>query len=167
MRWERLFNELEAQAGDLEMQHRDALVDELRDGEWAETSWRSCLGGRVEIDVLGAGRIAGDAVLVNEQVIQLSNERFDHFVSASAVIAVASAERRAEPGSTVTASLGWRHVFRTLRDEAEPVRVQLVTGSTIDGTVAVIGADFVRIREESGRTQSPTFSAVAVVTGRR
>lgn len=167
MRWERLFNELEAQAGDLEMEQRDALVDELRDGEWAETSWRSCLGGRVELEVLGTGLIAGNAVVVNDRVIQVSSERIDHFVSAEAVLAVVSAERRADPVSTVTAALGWGHVFRALRDEAEPVRVHLVTGSTIDGTVEVIGADFVRVREDSGRTQSPTFSAVAMVSGRR
>ncbi|MDX6278092.1 MAG: hypothetical protein QOJ72_2220, partial [Nocardioidaceae bacterium] len=40
MRWERLFAELEAQAGDVELQDRDALVEELADGDWAATSWR-------------------------------------------------------------------------------------------------------------------------------
>ena len=31
MCWEQLFNELEAQAADIEVQERDALVEELRD----------------------------------------------------------------------------------------------------------------------------------------
>jgi hypothetical protein len=44
MRWERLFHELEAQAGDLEMQERDALVDELRDGEWRRRHGGHCWG---------------------------------------------------------------------------------------------------------------------------
>lgn len=65
MRWERLFAELEAQVGDVEMQDRDALVDELADGAWAETSWRDLLGGHVVLDVLGHGRIEGEVVLVN------------------------------------------------------------------------------------------------------
>ena len=166
MRWERLFTELEAQSADLEMQERDALVDELRDGEWAETSWRSLLGGAVTVDVLGVGRIAGECVLVNEHVLQLRSERAEHVISSDAVVAVISSERRADPPSAVSAALGWGHVFRALRDEGEPVRLRAVDGATFDGTVEVVGADFVRIREESGRHQSVTLAAVAVVSGR-
>ncbi|MEO6605094.1 MAG: hypothetical protein ABIN55_05730 [Aeromicrobium sp.] len=166
MRWERLFNELEAQAGDLEMQERDALVDDLRDGEWAETSWRSLLGGMVVIDVLGVGRIAGECVLVNEHVVQLRSDRTEQVVSSSAVVAVISSERRADPSSTVSAALGWGHVFRALRDAGEPVRLHAFDGATFDGTIVVVGADFVRVREESGRDQTMTLAAVAVVSGR-
>lgn len=166
MRWERLFNELEAQAGDLEIQERDALVDELRDGEWAETPWRSLLGGKVVLDVLGAGRIAGECVLVNEHVVQLRSDRTEHVVSTSAVVAVISSERRADPASSVSAALGWGHVFRALRNTGEPVRLRAIDGSSFDGTIVVIGADFVRVREESGRDQSVTLAAVAVVSGR-
>ena len=49
MRWERLLEDLEARAGDLELEERDALVDELRDGDWGRTSWRQLLGGRVVV----------------------------------------------------------------------------------------------------------------------
>lgn len=166
MRWERLFNELEAQSGDLEMQQRDALVDELRDGEWAETSWRSLLGGSVVVDVHGIGRITGECVLINEHVLQLRSERTEHVISSSAVVAVISSERRADPASTVSAALGWGHILRALRDAGEPVRLHAIDGSTFDGTVDVVGADFVRIREESGRHQTVTLAAVAVVSGR-
>ncbi len=166
MRWERLFNELEAQSGDLEMEERDALVDELRDGEWAETSWRSLLGGKVIVDVLGAGRIAGECVLINEHVLQLRSGRAEHVISSQAVVAVISSERRAGPSSTVSAALGWRHVLRTLRDAAESVRLHAIDGSTYDGTVDVVGADFVRVRGESGRSQTVTLTAVAMVSGR-
>jgi len=167
MRWERLFNELEAQTGDLELQERDALVEELRDGEWADTSWRAFLGGAVVLDVLGLGRVTGEVVLVNDQVIQLRSERAEHIVSTAAVVAVISSERRCDPPSVVSAALGWGHAFRALRTEAEPVRVCTMTGLTIDGTVDVVGADFVRVREESGRDQTLPYAAVAVVSGRR
>ncbi|MDR7086234.1 hypothetical protein J2X11_001073 [Aeromicrobium panaciterrae] len=166
MRWERLFHELEAQAGDLEMQDRDALVDELRDGEWAETSWRSLLGGAIVLDVIGVGRIEGVCVLVNEQVVQLRGDRAEHVISSDAVASVVSSEHRAGPSSAVSSALGWGHVFRALRAEGDSVRLQTITGSTIDGRVDVVGADFVRIREESGRDQILTFAAVAAVTGR-
>ena len=166
MRWERLFDELEAQYGDLELQQRDALVDELRDGEWAETSWRSLLGGMVAVDVLGVGRIAGECVLINEHVLQLRSERTEHIVSSNAVVSVISSERRADPSSVVSAALGWGHIFRALRDEGEPVRLHAIDGSTFDGAIEVVGADFVRMREESGRCQTVTLSAVAVVSGR-
>ena len=166
MRWERLFNELEAQAGDLEMQERDALVEELRDGEWADTSWRSLMGGDVVLDVVGLGRLEGSAVLVNKQIIQLRGERVEHVVSADAVAAVISAERRSDQPSVVSAALGWGHVFRALRAEGQPVRVRTVTGSTIDGTIDVVGADFVRVHEDSGHDQSVPFAALAMVSGR-
>ena len=166
MRWERLFHELEAQAGDLEMQERDALVDELRDGEWAETSWRSLLGGAVVIDVIGVGRVEGECVLVNEQVVQLRSGRAEHVISANAVAAIVSSEHRAGLSSTVSSALGWGHVFRALRAGGDTVRLHTVTGSTFDGCVEVVGADFVRIREESGRDQTLTFAAVSAVSGR-
>ena len=59
MRWERLFEDLEARAADLELDERDALVDELRDGDWAQTSWRQLLGGHVVLAVRGADRVEG------------------------------------------------------------------------------------------------------------
>ncbi len=166
MRWDRLFAELEAQSGDLEAQERDALVEELRDGEWAETSWRSLLGGEVVLDVVGHGRVSGTVVLVNRQVIQLRGDRAEHVVGADAVTAVVSAERRAEPESSVSAALGWGHVLRALRAEAKPIRVRTVSGTSLDGTVDVVGADFVRIRGESGRGQLVPFGALAIVSAR-
>lgn len=167
MRWEQLFNELEAQTADIEVQERDALVEELRDGEWAHTSWRSLLGGAVVLDVLGMGRIHGTAVLVNNHVVQVRTEQAHHVISTAAVVAVISHERRAEPLSVVTSALGWGHVFRALRAEGESVQVCTINGSTTDGTIDVIGADFVRVRDEAGRELVIPFGLIAVVSGRR
>lgn len=166
MRWERLFRELEAQAGDLDVQERDALVEELREGEWAETSWRSLVGGAVVLDVLGVGRVGGSCALVNEQIIQLQDGRAEHVVSSTAVVAVISSERRAGPTSAVTSALGWGHLLRALRAEGEPVRMRMVGGASHDGVIDVVGADFVRLREESGRDRVVTFAGLAMVSGR-
>lgn len=166
VRWNRLFDELEAQAADLEREERDSLVDELRDGDWAETSWRELLGGRVVLGIAGGGRLEGEAVLVNEQLVQLRGDQLDHVVAASAVTVVHAAERRAEEIGHVAASLGWGHVFRALRDGGDAITIRLRDGSVLDGTIAVVGRDFVRVASAAGRTQDVVWSAVAVVTGR-
>src|SRR4051794_6972025 len=111
MRWERLFEDLEAQAADLELDERDALADELRDGEWAQTSWRQLLGGHVVLMVRGADRVEGDVVLVNERLVHLRGDAMDHVVNAAAVMGVSSAERRADAPKAVADALGWGQVF--------------------------------------------------------
>lgn len=166
MRWDRLFDDLEAQADDLERDERDALVDELRDGGWAETQWRHLLGGRVAIEVVGGGRVEGEVSLVNERLVQVSGDLSDHVVAATAVLVVHSAERRAEPMGQVAAALGWGHVFRALRDAGDPVVLRLVDGSSRDGHVVAVGADFVRIATPSGRSQDVVWAAIAMVSGR-
>jgi hypothetical protein len=166
MRWDRLFEDLEAQAADLELDERDALVDELRDGDWAQTSWRQLLGGHVVLDVRGADRLEGVVTLVNDRLVHLRSEGTDHVISAAAVLAVHSRERRADASSAVGDALGWGHVFRALRDAGEEIRVRLVDGSVRDGSVLVAGRDFVRLRAGSGRDQVLPFDGIAVVTGR-
>jgi hypothetical protein len=166
MRWERLFEDLEARAADLELDERDALVDELRDGDWAQTSWRQLLGGHVVLSVRGADRVEGEVTLVNDRLVHLRGDAMDHVVSAVAVMAVQSSERRADATTTVGDALGWGHVFRALREAGEEIRVRLVDGSVRDGSVVVAGRDFVRLRSGSGRDQVVPFESIAVVSGR-
>src|SRR5690348_4062247 len=123
MRWERLFEDLEAQAADLELDERDALADELRDGDWAQTSWRQLLGGRVVLSVRGADRVEGEVVLVNERLVHLRSDSMDHLVNADAVTGIHVAERRADATTAVGEALGWGQVFRALRDAGEEIRV--------------------------------------------
>ncbi len=166
MRWDRLFADLEAQSDEIDRDERDALADELLDGEWAGTSWRELLGGPVVLEVLGGGRIEGEVSLVNERVVQLRGERADHVVATDSVVAVHSSGRRAEQPGAAESRLGWGHVFRALRDSGEEVVARLTDGSTREGVVAVVGRDFVRLRAPSGRTQDVVWSALAVVSGR-
>ncbi len=166
MRWERLFEDLEARAADLELDERDALVDELRDGDWAQTSWRHLLGGHVVLAVRGADRVEGDVTLVNDRMVHLRGDAMNHVVSAAAVMTVQSSERRADAATNVGDALGWGHVFRALREAGEEIRVRLVDGTVRDGSVVVAGRDFVRLRTGSGRDQVVPFEAIAVVSGR-
>lgn len=166
MRWDRLFDELEAHAGDIEREERDALVDELSDGDWAETSWRHLAGGAIVLEVLGVGRLQGRVTLVNDRLLQLTGDRADHVVATSAVLAVHDSERRADVPGRVETALGWGHVFRALRDAGEEVSLRLVDGSSRDGLLDVVGRDFVRLRTPSGRTQDVVWTAIAMVSGR-
>lgn len=166
MRWDRLFDDLEAQAADLERDERDALVDELRDGDWAETSWRQLLGGQVALEVQGAGRIEGEIALVNERIVQISGERDDHIVAVTAVLAVHAAERRADEAGKVGSALGWGHALRALREAGQQVTIRLVDGTARQGAIDVVGQDFVRILTESGRASDVPWAAMAVVSGR-
>lgn len=166
MRWERLFSDLEAQAGDIELDERDVLVDELRDGEWAETSWRDLAGGRVTLEVRGAGPVEGRVTLVNDRLLQLTGERIDHIIAASAVLVLVTAERRADAAGRVEAALGWGHVFRALRDAGEAVAIRLVDGSLREGIPEVVGRDFVRLTSAAGRRQDVVWTAIAMVSGR-
>jgi hypothetical protein len=166
VRWDRLFEDLEGQAGELEREERDALVDELRDGTWAETRWRQLLGGRVALEVRAAGRVEGEVTLANDTLVQISGERTDHVVSAGAVLVVHATERRADDPGRVTASLGWGHVFRAVRDSGDEIVVRLVDGSSREGTVAAVGGDFVRLATPAGRAQDVVWDNIVMVSGR-
>lgn len=164
VRWDRLFADLEGQVGDLELEERDALVGELRDGGWAETSWRDLLGGHVVLQVAGLGRVEGEAGLVNEHVIHVAAERFEHVVAAAAVVEIVSSERRAAATSSVTSRLGWAAVLRATRDDVDPICLTCTDGVGHDGVVDVVGSDFVRLRTAQDRTRTVPFDAIAVVT---
>ena len=164
MRWDRLFADLEGQAADLELEERDALVNELRDGEWAETSWRDLAGGHVVLEVDGLGRVEGEARLVNETVVHLASERVEHVVAASAVLEVVASERRASAPTTVTSRLGWGHVLRAARDDGDRARLTRTDGVSVDGTVDVVGRDFVTVTSGTGRDRRIPFAAIAALT---
>jgi len=164
VRWDRLFADLEGQADDLELAERDVLVDELRDGTWAETSWRDLVGGQTVLEVTGLGRVEGDVQLVNDQVVHLDGGSIEHVVATSAVLGVVSSERRAAAASVVSSRLGWGHVFRAARDEESALRITRADGTAVDGRVDVVGHDFVRVASDGGRTRVLPFSAVAAVT---
>lgn len=166
MRWDRLFADLEGHAADLELEERDALVDELRDGDWAQTSWRDLLGGRVSLSLLTGDRVDGDVTLVNTELIQINGEVTGHVVSTAAVVAVLTSERRADTPTAVSNAMGWKHVFRTLRDAGDPVGVRLVDGTSREGRVLAAGRDFVRLGVGSGRDQAVPYAAIVMVSDR-
>jgi hypothetical protein len=163
VRWDRLFADLEGQAADLELEERDALGDELRDGAWAETSWRDLVGGHVVLEVAGLGRVEGEARLLNESVVHLVSARAEHVVAGPAVLEIVASERRAAPPTAVTTRLGWGHVFRAARADGDRTHLTRTDGTAVDGEVDVVGRDFVMVRS-GGRTHTVPFGAIAALT---
>jgi hypothetical protein len=164
VRWDRLFADLEGQAADLEVEERDALVSELRDGEWAETSWGDLLGGHVVLQVAGLGRVEGEACLVNETVVHLTSKWAEHVVAGAAVLEVVASERRATAATSVTSRLGWGHLLRAARDDGDRTILTRTDGTVVDGRVDVVGRDFVTVTTGPGRTRTVPFSALAALT---
>lgn len=168
MRWERLFGELEGHAEHARLAERDALVTELRDGEWATRSWLDGLQGDpddVELCLRDAGLLAGRVLLANRQVVHLQSPAADHYVCPSEVLWMRGGSR--SPGidaSSVTSRLGWGHVLRDLQERVDEVAMALVGGETVDGTVTAVGSDFVRVASAQGRERNVPFTALAKVT---
>lgn len=168
MRWERLFADLESQSAEAERDERDLLAAELHEGTWAETSWRELLGGRVSLEVVGFGRLDGEVSLVNEHVVRVQTPATDHVVATDAVVALLAAERRRPAASAVEGRLGWAAVLRAARDDADRVRFTRRDGAGVDGTIEVVGADFVRVVTDADRRVVLPLASLAMVsvTGR-
>lgn len=144
MRWDRLFDELEGQVEHEHARERDALVEDLREGEWSQVSWTDLMpdGSEAELVVQGVGPVRGTVRFANRQVIHLTSAGVEHIVATDAV-AWASGGRRPSASLPVVESLGWGHVLRSLREDV--LRFSLAGGQSVEGRVDVVGADFVRV----------------------
>lgn len=167
MRWERLFGELEGYAEHLRLEERDALVTELREGEWAERTWIDTVAGgdvEAEIAVRDVGVLTGRVRSANDQVIHLETSSAMHVVGTSAVQWVRGEGRSPSlDRESVAARLGWGPVFREAQDEGDDVRLTLAGGSIVEGAVRSVGADFVRVAGPHRHRDVPT-SAIRLAT---
>lgn len=167
MRWERLFGELEGHAEHALLEERDALVAELRDGEWATRSWLDGLqdASEVELCVHNVGVVSGRIHLATEHVIHLESASADHLVAPAAVLWVRGATRSPglAPGS-VTTRLGWGHVLREVQADADIARFVLAGGNVIEGRIAAVGRDFVRVVPSAGERRDIPFGSLALAT---
>lgn len=168
MRWDRLFDELEGQVDHEHARARDALVEELREGEWSQVSWTDLLsaGSEVEVVVRDVGPVLGTVRFANRQVIHLTSASAEHIVAAAAVV-LASGGRRPSATSAVLESLGWGHVLRSAGEDV--LRFSLAGGQFVEGRLDAVGADFVRITTGQDRHGDRSarllpFSAIRMVT---
>lgn len=163
MRWDKLFADLEAEAHESRLVERDALIDELRDGEWASTPWSAFCGGDVILVVAGA-RVEGHVLSVNRQIIHLRAERNDIIVNPVWVDEISASTRRSTTASAVAARLGWPHVLRACHRDRDRIQLRRRDGVSCSGTIDRVGQDFVSICNDAQRSVVVPFTAIATLT---
>lgn len=164
MRWDKLFADLEAAAADDELAERDALVSDLREGELAATTWLRLAGGQVTLEVSGLGRVEGVIMAANDRLLHLQTTQSHVVVGAGSVLAVVAATARSGPRSAVADRLGWTSVLRMLQRDRDRVQICRIDGSVRSGLVDLVGADFVRVRDEAGQAPIIPLAAIAAVS---
>jgi hypothetical protein len=180
MRWERLFDDLEAQAAEAEQASLGPEVADRTRRELARVRLadrlRAAVGCRVTIVVAGVGQVTGtvqaagpDWLLVSERAGSETVIRTAAVVSVGGLgahAAVAGAE------GEVGARLGLAYVLRGIARDRSEVVMSLTDESTLTGRVDRVGADFVDVamraetekrRAEEPGTRTVPWSAVAAL----
>ena len=183
-RWEALFADLETQAAALDTAERAVEVEERTRIEVGRIRlldrMRPAVGTAVRLRCTGYGGVTGRLVRVGPDWLLVLEEGGQEAVVATAAVLCASGPGRLsavpESESIVESRLGLRHVLRGIARDRSAVRISLLDGTTIDGTIDRLGADFVEIaqhppgelrrREEVRELALVPVSALAVVRRR-
>lgn len=153
MRWEALFADLEAQAESLEQAERAGEIDERTRGEVGSLHWRdrarSAVGSSIRLRLAGGLAASGNLVRVGPDWVLLDEGAGHEVVVVSAAVLVVRGLGRyaavSDSKGVVASRLGLRYALRGIARDRSAVRVHLVDGSTLDGTVDRVGADFIEV----------------------
>jgi hypothetical protein len=157
VRWDRLFADLEAQLSEAEAAGRSGEVADRSRGEVARLRLvdrlRPATGQGVGVVTRG-GTVHGVLLQVTGSWLLLEEDGGrEVLVPVPQVLAVSGlGDRSAEPGSegAVAARLGLGTALRGLARDRAPVRLVLLGGSDLAGTLDRVGADFVELVEHPG-----------------
>lgn len=151
-----LFDDLEAEAGALAHRERlEEVADRSRSAYHEVTllsRFMASLGDEVRIDVEGLGVIAGPLARVGTGWCQVATPGGAWVVRTAAVTRLRGVSPRSVPEVAWRAvdRLGYASVLRRLADGRSQVGFRLTDGSSVDGVVWRIGADFVELETASG-----------------
>ncbi|RJK95416.1 hypothetical protein [Vallicoccus soli] len=176
MRWERLFDDLEAQ---LDAADRAELAAEVADRSRREAALlrtgdrlAAAVGTALGLHVLGGGAVQGVLEEVGRDWLLLAEPAGGRAVVPLAALAgVTGLGRRSAPpaptgaagaggaggaegtgtgalsGPGLRGRLGLGHVLRGVARDRAPVVLELVDGTRLTGTLDLVGADFVELAE--------------------
>lgn len=153
MRWDGLFEDLEAQA--LALDHA-ALAAEVEERTRIEAGRvpltdriRPAAGSSVKVTTLGGWLVTGTLRrAASEWLLVEELGGREVVVIVGALISLGGVRRMsAAPNSlsVVESRLGIRHVLRGIARDRSPVRIHARDGAVIDGTVDRLGADHVEV----------------------
>lgn len=150
MRWDALFDDLDAQAAALERAERAAEVDERARGEIGALGLleraRAAVDDPLRLRVRGGIAVAGRLRRVAAQWWLVDEEGGREAIVATAQLMSVRGLGRysAVPGTAgvVESRIGLRQVLRGVAVDRSAVHVHLVDGSVVSGTIDRVGADF-------------------------
>lgn len=173
MRWERLFEDLEAQLAESEV---DELRAEVADRTRLEASrvrladrLRAARGCPLVARVLGAGPVRGEVGAVGADWVLVTEEAgVEAVVPLAALTHVTGLGSRADAsrsGNRVDRRLRLGYVLRAISRDRSDVVVTLVDGGMLRGTIDRVGADHADVAEHpgSGSRWTVTFGGMALV----
>jgi hypothetical protein len=153
MRWDQLFADLEAQADAVALAERGAEADERARIELARVELVDRLAPavgtvvrvRCPSGVLVGGtltRVGAGWLLIDEPAQRQA------LVAVPAVVSVSGLGRLTAPAHSlgvVASRLGFAYALRAIARDRSGVRIDLVDGAALDGTVDRVGADFIEL----------------------
>ena len=160
MRWERLFDDLEAQLGAEERRERDCEVADRtrRERATVELGARlvAALGLPVRLRLVTGAQLEGDLVDVGEDWLLLrAPHGRDAVLPVAAVAGIVGLPARASAARTARRfALGY--ALRGLSRDRAPVALTDTSGQVLTGTIDAVGADFLELAEHAlGETRRP------------
>jgi hypothetical protein len=155
MRWDELFNDLEAQFDEAE---RADFAAEVTDRSRREVSLlrlvdrlRPVIGQRLTLRLVGAGAIEGQLSTLGPDWLLLAEVGGrEALVAAHAVLSIGGlAAQTAVPHGEgqVAVRLDLAYALRGIVRDRSGVALTLIDGSTASGTLDRVGADFVEVAE--------------------
>jgi hypothetical protein len=154
-RWEALFADLETQAAALDIAERAVEVEERTRIEVGRIRLldrlRPAVGTAIRLSCTGDGGVTGRLARVGpDWLLVLDESGYEAMVVTAAVLSVSGAGRLSavpDSESVVESRLDLRHVLRGIARDRSAVRISVLDGTTIDGTIDRLGADFVEIAQ--------------------
>jgi hypothetical protein len=176
MSWEEevfaLLDDLEQQAEAAYAAERDAELADRSRAAYREVTLASRLmasvGAEVRLDVTGVGPVSGTLERVGDGWCLVAGPAQDWVVALDAVGSVAGAAERSVPevAWSPVARLGLGSALRRIADAGERCVLHLADGTTYDGSLRRIGADFVEVAVGEGRLVLVAFPSLAAVQSR-
>jgi hypothetical protein len=183
-RWDALFADLETQAAALDIAERATEVEERTRIELGRIRLldrlRPAVGAAVRLRCAGNGGVTGRLARVGpDWLLVLEPAGREAMVVTAAVLSVSGVGRLSavpDSESVVESRLGLRHALRGISRDRSAVRISVLDGTAVDGTIDRLGADFIEVAQHpAGELRRPDqvrdvalvpLSAIAVVRRR-